>query len=365
MIFFFPYPLKQITLKLKLNTPKTIFFSIKPIAILSALLFFGFSLCSAQDHTTSLRDSSELEQVFVKLGLQNVQSSVPSIKVDLRYATENNFMKMNMYGSIDQAYLQADVVKKLILAQKLLKDSLPDYSLVVLDATRPVSVQQLMWDKIDVPANKKSKYLSNPKYGSLHNFGAAVDLSIMDEKGKLLDMATPFDSFEKLAYPFYEDQYLASGKLSQKQYNNRKLLHNLMIKAGFMGITTEWWHYNSCYRKEAKKKYTLVHSHRLSDYETPKEQMAQIETTDSLVFRVQILTSGKAKGLSWVKLKHKADYAYFHKGLYKYTGGQFSSMKAAHVYKNKLRKMGFKGSFVVPFYQGKRISIKDANELMQ
>lgn len=346
-------------------TPKLSYSITKSFGLLTALIIFGFSFCQAQQSSTSSRDSSELEQVFVKLGLQNVQSLDSSILVDLRYASKNNFMKMNMYGSIDQAYLHPDVVKKLVQAQKQLKDSLPNHSLVVLDATRPVSVQQLMWDEIDVPASKKSKYLSNPKYGSLHNFGAAVDLSIVNEKGKLLDMATPFDSFEKLAYPFYEDQYLASGKLSQKQYNNRKLLHNLMIEAGFMGITTEWWHYNSCYRKEAKKKYLIVHSHRLIDYESVQEQMAQIETTDSLVFRVQILTSGKAKGLSWIKLDHKADYAYFHKGLYKYTGGQFSSMKAAHVHKNKLRKLGFKGSFVVPFYQGKRISIKDANELMQ
>jgi len=274
-------------------------------------------------------------------------------------------MKMNMYGNLDQAYLQKDVAKKLVKAQKLLKDTFPNYSLIIWDATRPVSIQQLMWDKIKVPTKQKSKYLSNPKYGSLHNYGAAVDLSIVDEKGNLLDMATPFDSFKKLAYPFYQERYYKSGKLSKQQYLNRRLLQSIMKKAGFMGITTEWWHYNSCYRKEANKMYRKVYSHRLADYRSKTiEQIAQ-NTTDSLIFRIQIMTSGKAKSLTWKKLKHQADYAYYDKGLYKYTTGQFKSLKEANAYKNKMRKKGFRGSFVVPFYQGKRISIKDAAELMQ
>ena len=329
------------------------------------LLLIPFLSFGKVNFPVTERDSSDLEKVFVYLGLTNVHSIDSTILVDLRYSTKNNFMKMNMYGHLDQAYLQKDVVIKLAKAQKLLKDSLPDYSFIILDATRPVSVQQLMWDNIKVPANKKSKYLSNPKYGSLHNYGAAVDVSIVDEKGKLLDMATPFDSFEKLAYPFYREQYYKSGKLSKTQYQNRKLLQWLMKEAGFMGITTEWWHYNSCYRKEAKKWYPRVYSHLLADYQTKPIASITEEITDSLVFKVQIMTSGKARSLTWKKLKHKADYAYFHKGLFKYTSGNYSTMREAHLYKNKMRKQGFKGSFVVPFYKGKRISIKDASELMQ
>jgi len=311
------------------------------------------------------RDTSELERVYIFLKLQNVQALDSTIQVDLRYASKNNFMKMNMYGKINQAYLQKDVAEKVVAAQHLLKDTLPAYSLIIYDATRPVSIQQLMWDKIKVAPSKKSKYLSNPKYGSLHNYGAAVDLSIVDEKGKALDMATTFDSFQKLAYPFYQEQYHKSGKLSEKQYKNRVLLQTIMKKAGFMGITTEWWHYNSCYRKTAQKIYPRVFSHRLADYQTKPIIASLQEATDSLVFRVQIMTSGKQKGLSWSKLKHQADFAYFHNGLFKYTTGQFKNMKEANVFKNKMRAKGFKGSFVVPFYQGQRISIKDASELMQ
>jgi len=335
-------------------------------ALLITILLIVSVWTFGQSRTTSLfRDTSELERVYIFLKLQNVQALDSTIQVDLRYATKNNFMKMDMYGDINQAYLQKDVAKKVVIAQQLLKDTLPFYSLIIYDATRPVSIQQLMWDKIKVPVNKKSKYLSNPKYGSLHNYGAAVDLSIVDENGKALDMATPFDSFQKLAYPFYQEQYHKSGKLSEKQYQNRVLLQSIMKKAGFMGITTEWWHYNSCYRKTAQNIYPRVFSHRLADYQAKPIIASTHEATDSLVFRVQIMTSGKQKGLSWTKLKHQADFAYYHNGLYKYTTGQFNSMKAANIYKNKMRAKGFKGSFIVPFYQGRRISIKDASVLMQ
>jgi len=327
------------------------------------LTVFYFS--SSANNTLLSRDTTELEKVFILLKLTNIHTLDSSIQVDLRYASENNFMKMNMYGQLDQAYLQLDVVKKLVKAQQLLKNRQPHYSLIIFDATRPLSIQQLMWDKIKVPAHMRSKYLSDPKYGSLHNYGAAVDVSIVDENGKLLDMATPFDSFEKMAYPFYQERYYKAGKLTEEQYRNRRLLQSVMKKAGFMTITTEWWHFNSCYRKQADKWYPKVYSHLLSAYKK-KENYSNVEPIkEDLIFRVQIYTSGRAKSLSWSKLNAKADFRYFHRGLYKYTSGQFQTLNEANKYKNQMRKFGFKGSFVVPFYKGKRISIKDANVLMQ
>ena len=311
------------------------------------------------------RDSSEIEKVFSYLGLQNVNTIDQSILVDLRYSSSNNFMKMNMYGNLDQAYLQKEVVNKLVKAQKLLKHLKPDYSLIIFDATRPVSIQQLMWDKIQVPKNMRPKYLSNPKYGSLHNYGAAVDVSIVDEKGTLLDMATPFDSFEKLAYPFYQERYYKSGKLTKVQYQNRKLLQQIMRKSGFKTITTEWWHFNSCSRKEAKLRYVRVFSHKLSDYKTKENLYLVEDISGELVFRIQMYTSSKAYSLDWKKLKHKADFRYFNNGLFKYTSGQFKSLKEAHIYQQQLINLGFNGSFVVPFYKGKRISMKDASVLME
>ena len=88
------------------------------------LLFIPFLSFGGLNSPVTERDSSDLEKVFVHLGLTNVRSIDSTILVDLRYSTKNNFMKMNMYGDLDQAYLQNDVVIKLAKAQKLLKDSL-------------------------------------------------------------------------------------------------------------------------------------------------------------------------------------------------------------------------------------------------
>jgi D-alanyl-D-alanine dipeptidase len=100
--------------------------------------------------------------------------------------------------------------------------------------------------------------VSNPRNGSLHNFGAAVDLSIVDENGIELDMGTPYDYFGELAYPREENRLVKEGKLSHLQALNREILRNVMHEAGFSGITTEWWHFNSCSRPEAFERYDIV-----------------------------------------------------------------------------------------------------------
>jgi len=100
--------------------------------------------------------------------------------------------------------------------------------------------------------------LPDPKYGSLHNFGAAVDVSIVNEHGDLMDMATEFDHFGVLAYPTKEDSLLKAGALTQAQVTNRKLLRDVMYKAGFFNIQTEWWHFNAMYRNAASEKYQII-----------------------------------------------------------------------------------------------------------
>ena len=115
-----------------------------------------------------------------------------------------------------------------------------------------------MWDTIAVPYSEKSKYVSNPKNGSLHNFGAAVDLSIVDQNGIELDMGTKYDYFGELAYPREEERMIKEGKLTHIQLLNRELLRTVMIAGGFFGITTEWWHFNSCKRNEAYSRYKII-----------------------------------------------------------------------------------------------------------
>ncbi|MCX6296022.1 MAG: M15 family metallopeptidase, partial [Bacteroidetes bacterium] len=165
---------------------------------------------------------------------------------------------IDMYGDFNKCYLQADVAQKLKCAQGILRSKFPFYNLIVFDAVRARSIQRKMWDTINVPSFERSKYVSNPNNGSLHNFGAAIDVSIIDENGIELDMGTPYDFFGELAYPREEDKMIEEGKLTHIQLLNRKLLRDVLESSGFMGITTEWWHFNACYRTEAYEKYKII-----------------------------------------------------------------------------------------------------------
>jgi zinc D-Ala-D-Ala dipeptidase len=201
---------------------------------------------------------SPIEKQLIEMGLVNIHDLDSEIVVDLRYSTTDNFIGLDMYGDFNECYLQKDVAEKLVLAQQFLRKKYPYYSLVVYDAVRPLHIQQQMWDTLVLPPGQKTKYLSNPGNGSLHNYGAAVDLSIIDENGIPLDMGTPFDFFGEKAHPVKEKELLESGELSHRQVFNRELLRTVMRQAGFFGIQTEWWHFNSCTRAVAAEKYKIV-----------------------------------------------------------------------------------------------------------
>ena len=191
-----------------------------------------------------------------KMGLVDVQSVDPSIRVVLRYASDDNFAKTAFYESSQYAYLQPDVAEKLAKASQLLREKHPKYRLLVLDAARPLSVQRKMWDVVKGTPN--NIYVANPKKTGLHNYGAAVDVTITDDLGIELDMGTPFDFFGEEAQPAKEKEMLKKGKLTQKQLDNRKLLRSAMNQAGFITYSREWWHFNACTLEEAKKKYEVI-----------------------------------------------------------------------------------------------------------
>lgn len=192
-------------------------------------------------------------------GLVDIQTLDSSILVELKYSTEDNFMKKDMYGCLEKCFLQPDVAQKLINAQHFLKEINPRLTLLVYDGLRPRSVQQYMWNILDMPLNEKAKFVSNPKRGSLHNFGAAIDITIYHiDSLKPLDMGTPYDYIGVKAWPIKEKLMLKEGILSQEQIENRKLLRKVMTKAQFFNIQTEWWHFNSCYRKKAYEKYHII-----------------------------------------------------------------------------------------------------------
>ena len=202
---------------------------------------------------------SELEQSLLSAGLVDVLNVIPEAQVDLKYSTSDNFMGIDLYGSLTRCYLQPDVADKLAVAHNYLQTRDSTLTFLIYDGVRPRCIQQAMWDTLDMPVEEKVKYVSNPKHGSLHNFGAAIDLTLAyKENGEALDMGTPYDFFGIEAYPIKEPLMLEKNRITQEAVDNRKLLRRCMMKGGFFNIQTEWWHFNSCNREEAKQLYQIV-----------------------------------------------------------------------------------------------------------
>jgi D-alanyl-D-alanine dipeptidase len=223
--------------------------------ILSKVLIL-LILCSETCFSQGNKAISTEAQQLKNAGLVNIRDLDSSIVVLLLYATDNNFVGEQMYNSLREAYLQPEAAEKLIRAQQYLKQINPNYTLIVYDAARPQWAQEIMWNKVkDTPMRR---YVANPQRISMHTYGVAVDLSILDDNNKELYMGTPVDFLGALAEPKNETEYLASGKLTAKQIQNRQLLRTVMHKAGFKGISNEWWHFEALSRADAQKKYAPI-----------------------------------------------------------------------------------------------------------
>lgn len=163
------------------------------------------------------------------IGLKNF---IPLIVLDLRYATTNNFMHRRMSPSkTNDTYLRLPVAKALLQVQHELNTK--GYGLKIFDAYRPYSVTVKFWELVH-----DERYVADPKKGSNHNRGVAVDLTIIDLKtGEELNMGTGFDNFTDSAHHDFID-------LPKEVISNRKLLKETMEKYGFLKFDTEWWHYS-------------------------------------------------------------------------------------------------------------------------
>lgn len=199
-----------------------------------------------------------LEQSIIDEGLVDIQTIIPDILIDVRYSSTNNFMKQDVYGNLNRIYLQPDVAADLKKCQATLKGIDSTLTLLVYDGVRPRSVQQIMWDILDLPPAEKSKFVSNPKNGSVHNYGAAVDLTIAKIDGTILDMGADYDDIRQIAYPRLEQHFLDSGLLTTQHLENRKLLRKVMKSGGFTVLPTEWWHFNRYSRARAKELYEII-----------------------------------------------------------------------------------------------------------
>ncbi|MDX1958781.1 MAG: M15 family metallopeptidase [Leptospiraceae bacterium] len=216
------------------------------------LLFLGLGLFTI----IFAEPRHELEEQWKKKGLVDVSTILPKVKVEIRYATKNNFMKKDVYDGMNKCYLQAIVADRLKQSYKYLTEIKPGYTLLIFDGARPLKVQKKMWKL--VKGTSKQPYVADPSKGSIHNYGAAVDLTILNAEGKELDMGTEFDYFGELAEPVLEKKFLKEKKLTATQVNNRRLLRNVMRKGGFKVRSNEWWHFDSFTLEEAKKRFEIL-----------------------------------------------------------------------------------------------------------
>ncbi len=126
-----------------------------------------------------------------------------------------------------------------------------------MDAARPNSVSWMMYE--DVKGSVFERYVANPNSGSMHNYGAAVDLTIVNKKGKRIDMGLiPFYKGRlgvKIAY-VWQDKIL--GGVSEKAKMNRKLLKDVMLEAGFFPLSFEWWHFNGFKKSFIRANYKMI-----------------------------------------------------------------------------------------------------------
>jgi D-alanyl-D-alanine dipeptidase len=156
-------------------------------------------------------------------------ASIPGIRLDIRYATRDNFMKRALYPT-PRAFLRAPAAEALRKIQEdLAKEGL---GLKVWDAYRPYSVTEAMWEPIRNP-----DYVADPAKGSRHNRGAAVDITLVDRNGYELIMPTGYDDFSPRAAHAYTE-------LSPQIRLNRQKLLDIMTKHGFDPLPSEWWHYD-------------------------------------------------------------------------------------------------------------------------
>lgn len=190
-------------------------------------------------------------------GLVDVGRMDSTIQVNLMYAADSNFTGVVLYDDLREAYLHPEAAQALLKAQNELHTLFPGYNLLVKDAARPMSVQKKMFRVVQ--GTPKANYVANPvKGGGLHNYGLAVDITIVDENGNELPMGTPVDHLGPEANIDREEQMVARGVISETERQNRLLLRRVMTAAGFKPLRTEWWHFNLVSKRQAQAKYRLL-----------------------------------------------------------------------------------------------------------
>ena len=201
---------------------------------------------------------SSVEKHLEELGLQSVAEQIPGIEVYMVYATPYNFMGRVLYNDLDEAYLVPEAIEKLRKASELLRQRRMDLHLVVYDAARPRSIQEQMW-KVVENTNLQS-FVANPykRGGGPHNYGIAVDVTLVDCAGHPIPMGSEYDYFGDRSRTDIEPQLLANGEITRREFENRRLLREIMTEAGWRVDPAEWWHFNAMPLAEASQRLQVI-----------------------------------------------------------------------------------------------------------
>lgn len=230
------------------------------------------SLCAQPAAATSPNDFARKMQEY---GLVDIQSLDDEILIDLKYSSTDNFVGVDMYGELNEAYLEAEFASKVVRAQKILKQRHPQYTLLIYDAARPISVQRAM--RRIVEGTPFEGFVADGTRGGRHNYGVAVDLTIATLDGTPLDMGAGFDDFTDAAsvkgtpdnsdpttrtvevYRKYINSLCDQGLISRVAAQNRILLIEVMHAAGLYPYRREWWHFEEIISITAtREKYQLL-----------------------------------------------------------------------------------------------------------
>lgn len=183
-------------------------------------------------------------------------ATIPGIDIDLRYATADNFAGQVLYAGIDCAYLRREAATGLAQAAQWLSVQRPGWRLRVLDALRPQRVQETLWAKL--AGSPLEQYLAHPERGSIHSFGMAVDVTLLDATGAEFDMGSGFDELSERSHPALDAEHLALGVLTARQIAARGWLRAALRAGGFHGIQSEWWHFDFGDRERVRRDYQRV-----------------------------------------------------------------------------------------------------------
>ena len=183
-------------------------------------------------------------------------AAIPGVRVDLRYASADNFIGRDLYSPLDCGWLHCDAAGALEYSAAWLARERGGSSLLVLDAMRPQRVQEALWAALQ--GTDLLRYLADPARGSIHSFGMAVDVTIVDADGRELDMGTPFDCLDERSHPAMEEGLLMTGGLLPAHVENRSVLRAAMRAGGWVGISTEWWHFDCGDRLRVRAEYARI-----------------------------------------------------------------------------------------------------------